>query len=48
VTVSALSDRGLTFSAKLDEPGRPVIELRRGGHALAGSYLYEGDGLITG
>jgi AraC-like DNA-binding protein len=22
--------------------------LRRGGHALAGSYLYEGDGLITG
>ncbi|OCB46209.1 AraC family transcriptional regulator [Mycobacterium vulneris] len=27
---------------------RPVIELRRGGHALAGSYLYEGDGLITG
>ncbi|MDT5078094.1 MAG: hypothetical protein QOJ80_2731 [Mycobacterium sp.] len=27
---------------------RPVIELRRGGRALAGSYLYEGDGLITG
>lgn len=27
---------------------RPVIELRRGGHALAGSYLYQGDGLITG
>jgi AraC-like DNA-binding protein len=25
-----------------------VIELRRGGRALAGSYLYEGDGLITG
>lgn len=29
-------------------PTHPVIELRRGGHALAGSYLYEGDGLITG
>ncbi|MDH6195446.1 AraC-like DNA-binding protein [Mycobacterium frederiksbergense] len=29
-------------------PDRPVIELRRGGHAPAGSYLYEGDGLITG
>lgn len=48
MTVSALSDRGLTFSANLDRPGRPVIELRRGGTALAGSYLYEGDGLITG
>jgi AraC-like DNA-binding protein len=48
VTVSALSDRGLTFSANLDQPGRPVIELRRGGRAPAGSYLYEGDGLITG
>lgn len=33
---------------KSDGPGRPVIELRRGGTALAGSYLYEGDGLITG
>ena len=48
MTVSALSDRGLTFSANLGQPARPVIELRRGGHALAGSYLYEGDGLITG
>jgi AraC-like DNA-binding protein/quercetin dioxygenase-like cupin family protein len=47
VTVSALSDRGLAESAKLS-PARPVIELRRGGHASAGSYLYEGDGLITG
>ncbi|MBI3226383.1 MAG: helix-turn-helix transcriptional regulator [Mycolicibacterium cosmeticum] len=47
MTVSALSDRGLPVSAKV-EPARPVIELRRGGHALAGSYLYEGDGLITG
>ncbi|MEV0671525.1 helix-turn-helix transcriptional regulator [Mycobacterium sp. NPDC050441] len=45
MTVSALSDRGLTQSANMS---RPVIELRRGGHALAGSYLYEGDGLITG
>jgi len=25
-----------------------VIELRRGGRALGGSYLYEGEGLITG
>lgn len=45
MTVSALSDRGLTQSANMP---RPVIELRRGGRALAGSYLYEGDGLITG
>lgn len=35
----------MTQSANLS---RPVIELRRGGRALAGSYLYEGDGLITG
>jgi AraC-like DNA-binding protein/quercetin dioxygenase-like cupin family protein len=53
MTVSALSDRGLAESAKIAlahsrHPTRPVIELRRGGHALAGSYLYEGDGLITG
>jgi AraC-like DNA-binding protein/quercetin dioxygenase-like cupin family protein len=45
MTVSALSDRGLAETAKSD---RPVIELRRGGRALAGSYLYEGHGLITG
>lgn len=45
MTDSALSDRELTRSAN---PARPVIELRRGGRALAGSYLYEGDGLITG
>lgn len=43
MTVSAPSDRVLSESATL-----PVIELRRGGKALAGSYLYEGDGLITG
>ncbi len=48
MTVSALSDRHLPVSAKIDTPRRPVIELRRGGRALAGSYLYEGDGLITG
>ncbi|MCV7226353.1 AraC family transcriptional regulator [Mycolicibacterium komossense] len=48
MTVSAPSDRGLAQPAKLAAPIRPVIELRRGGHALAGSYLYEGDGLITG
>ena len=29
-------------------PARRIIELRRGGRALGGSYLYEGDGLITG
>jgi AraC-like DNA-binding protein/quercetin dioxygenase-like cupin family protein len=45
VTDSAASDRDLSESANLK---RPVIELRRGGRALAGSYLYEGDGLITG
>src|SRR5262245_22040618 len=44
VTVSALSDRVLAESANM----RPVIELRRGGRALGGSYLYEGEGLITG
>ena len=42
MTVSALSDRLLAESAKR------VIELRRGGRALGGSYLYEGDALITG
>jgi len=48
VTDSALSDRDLSVPARLVSPGRPVIGLRRGGQALAGSYLYEGDGLITG
>jgi AraC-like DNA-binding protein/quercetin dioxygenase-like cupin family protein len=53
MTVSALSDRHLSAVAKpaLDlsrHPARRVIELRRGGRALGGSYLYEGDGLITG
>jgi AraC-like DNA-binding protein/quercetin dioxygenase-like cupin family protein len=45
VTGAASSDRDLAESANLS---RPVIELRRGGRAMAGSYLYEGDGLITG
>src|SRR6476646_6566528 len=45
MTGSATSDRVLSSAAK---PARRVIELRRGGQALGGSYLYEGDGLITG
>lgn len=45
MTGSALSDRGLAESAN---NGGRVIELRRGGHALGGSYLYQGEGLITG
>jgi AraC-like DNA-binding protein len=45
VTGSAISDRGLSESAN---NARRVIELRRGGQALGGSYLYEGEGLITG
>ncbi len=43
VTVSARSARGLAETAKI---GR--VELRRGGRALAGSYLYEGHRLVTG
>jgi AraC-like DNA-binding protein/quercetin dioxygenase-like cupin family protein len=43
MAASALSGRNLA------QPARRVIELRRGGHALAGSYLYyEGHGLVTG
>lgn len=45
MTVSALSAKGLAEPANLSER---VIDLRRGGRALAGSYLYQGDGLITG
>lgn len=60
MTVSASSDILLSESANLtpageegasdpsSRPARRVIELRRGGHALGGSYLYEGDALITG
>jgi len=43
VTVSAHSARGLAEPANIGQ-----IELRRGGRALAGSYLYEGDLLVTG
>jgi AraC-like DNA-binding protein len=45
MTGSATSDKVLPETAKLP---RRVIELRRGGRALGGSYLYEGDALITG
>jgi AraC-like DNA-binding protein/quercetin dioxygenase-like cupin family protein len=45
VTGSALSDRHLAESAKT---ARRVIDLRRGGRVLGGSYLYEGDALLTG
>jgi AraC-like DNA-binding protein len=38
----------LSRSANLVPGQRRVIELRRGGSALGGSYLYEGDALITG
>lgn len=51
MTVSALSDRYLAESANIhpaESSVPPRIELRRGGRAPAGSYLYEGDGLITG
>ncbi len=53
MTVSAPSDIILSAAAKpalilSRHPARRVIELRRGGRALGGSYLYEGDGLITG
>lgn len=49
MTGSALSDKGLSIPANLSgDPPRRVVELRRGGAALGGSYLYEGDALITG
>ncbi|MCV7240195.1 AraC family transcriptional regulator [Mycolicibacterium celeriflavum] len=49
MTVSALSDRDLAQTAKIPATHhRRVIDLRRGGRALGGSYLYEGDALITG
>ncbi|KKW66534.1 helix-turn-helix transcriptional regulator [Mycolicibacterium elephantis] len=47
MTVSARSDRLLAESANATG-SRRVIDLRRGGRALAGSYLYHGDELITG
>ncbi|OBF93382.1 AraC family transcriptional regulator [Mycobacterium sp. 852002-51152_SCH6134967] len=49
MTVSALSDRGFAQPANLAVSAkRRIIDLRRGGRALGGSYLYEGDALITG
>ena len=48
MAVSALSDKEYAESDKPGSDGPRVIDLRRGGTALAGSYLYEGDGLITG
>jgi AraC-like DNA-binding protein/quercetin dioxygenase-like cupin family protein len=45
VTVSAESDK--VFARSANHPGR-VIDLRRGGSAIGGSYVYHGDGLITG
>jgi AraC-like DNA-binding protein len=45
MTGSATSDKVLPETANLP---RRVIELRRSGRALGGSYLYEGDALITG
>jgi AraC-like DNA-binding protein/quercetin dioxygenase-like cupin family protein len=47
VTLFADTDRD-SAAAPANEGSRRVIELRRGGRALGGSYLYEGDGLITG
>jgi AraC-like DNA-binding protein len=46
VTVSASSAKVLPRSAKPENVGR--VELRRGGRARAGSYLYEGNQLVTG
>ena len=45
MTVSASSARVLAESANPENIG---VELRRGGRARAGSYLYEGDRLVTG
>ncbi len=46
MTVSASSARVLAGSANPGKIGR--VELRHGGRALAGSYLYEGSRLVTG
>ncbi|WP_099248507.1 helix-turn-helix transcriptional regulator [Mycobacterium sp. shizuoka-1] len=52
MTVSAQSARDLAQPAKVSSRARPAaigqVELRRGGPVLAGSYLYEGDLLVTG
>ena len=44
MTVSAHSARDLAESANIVRE----IDLRRGGGVLAGSYLYEGERLVTG
>ncbi|WP_077088166.1 AraC family transcriptional regulator [Mycobacterium rhizamassiliense] len=46
MTVSASSAKVLSRSANPANVSQ--VELRRGGRALAGSYLYEGDRLVTG
>jgi AraC-like DNA-binding protein len=46
MTVSASSARVLSRSANPENIGR--VELRHGGRARAGSYLYEGHRLVTG
>ncbi|WP_163750993.1 AraC family transcriptional regulator [Mycolicibacterium helvum] len=52
MTVSAHSARDLAQTAKNRPDARPAnigqVELRRGGRVLAGSYLYEGELLVTG
>ncbi|WP_328356392.1 helix-turn-helix transcriptional regulator [Mycobacterium sp. NBC_00419] len=52
MTVSAHSARDLAQTARIRPGSTPAnvaqIELRRGGRVLAGSYLYEGDLLVTG
>ncbi|WP_194163667.1 helix-turn-helix transcriptional regulator [Mycolicibacterium sp. P1-5] len=52
MTVSAHSARDLARTAKLRPGTQPAnigqVELRRGGRVLAGSYLYEGELLVTG
>ena len=52
VTVSAHSARDLAGTAKIRPGAQPAdigqVELRRGGRVLAGSYLYEGELLVTG
>ncbi|WP_197381630.1 AraC family transcriptional regulator [Mycolicibacterium mengxianglii] len=49
MTVSASSARVLSEAANMaDRHAHRVIDLRRSGRALGGSYLYEGEALITG
>lgn len=43
MTVSALPANNTAETAN-----HGVVDMRRGGHALGGSYLYEGDRLVTG